>query len=75
MFKRTETINIDGRKVYFKPAPHLKTRQEDWHRAYIGIITQLLEDLKDPSQPVALPADPLLSALSCDNLLFETASY
>lgn len=73
--KEIRITNIDNRDFYFKAAPHLKGKHEDWHNAYIRIITRLLDDIEVQTQPVELPAFPLLSNLSSDALLFEVASY
>jgi hypothetical protein len=66
---------IRNRSFYFESAPHLKNRDTDWHEAYIDIITRFLNDSKNDSQPVGIPAYPLICSLQCDDLLVETASY
>jgi len=65
---------IRDHSFYFKSAPHLKSHT-GWHNAYIDIITRFLDDFKNSSQPVEIPAYPVLSSHKCDDLLFETASY
>ena len=73
--KVTDNINMGGHTFYFKAAPHLRGDHEDWHTAYIAIVTRILNDLEDRDKEVQLPAFPLLSASSCSDLLFEVASY
>lgn len=75
LHKYTETIRIDGRTLYFKPAPHLRPDQEDWHIAYSEIITRFLDDLNVENSRVQLPAFPVLSSLPWGEMLFEVGSY
>ena len=73
--KDSESTSFGGRTFHFKAAPHLRGDHEDWHAAYIEIITRFLDDAEVRNRDVQLPAFPLLSALSCNDLLFEVASY
>ena len=70
----SEIFDVSGRRFYFRPAPHL-TEDQDWHTAYIEIIHRILEDVKTRDALIELPAYPLLSALCCEDLLFEMGSY
>lgn len=73
-FNPSEIFELFGRQFVFRPAPHL-TKGQYWHTAYIGIIDSILEALKKSEKPIELPAYPLLSALACEDLLFEMGSY
>ena len=53
----------------------MKNEHEDWHTAYIEIINRFLNAAKNKSQPVGLPAFPLICNLQCESLLFELGSY
>lgn len=67
-------VTIFGREFRFRPAPHL-TEGQEWHTAYIEIIHRILDEVKTRDAAVELPAYPLLSALSCGELLFEMGGY
>ena len=71
----SEDIRICGRTFYFKPAPHLRPDQDDWHTAYAEIITRFLNDLNVENSRIQLPAFPVLSSLPWGEMLFEVGSY
>lgn len=70
----SNTFSITDSRFYFRSAPHL-TEDQDWHTAYIKIIHRILEGVKTQDALIELPAYPLLSALCCEDLLYEMGSY
>ena len=73
-YNPSDIFDLSGSRFVFRPAPHL-TKDQDWHTAYIEIIHRILEGVKTQDAPIELPAYPLLSALCCEDLLFEMGSY